>query len=166
MNQDSDLGFTKWEEPEIFDLPDATATQRFGELLGQTLHRGDVVILTGDLGAGKTTLTRGIGNGLNVRGPITSPTFVLARTHPSLTPQGPSLVHVDAYRIDSPEQIDDLDITTDGAIVVIEWGAGLAEHLGDSYLSISLIEPPAGGRQAVVRGVGPRWAGLRLGFQP
>lgn len=164
MSQDSGQGFTRSTDAEVFELPDASATMRFGELLGNILRQGDIVILTGDLGAGKTTLTRGIGQGMNVRGPITSPTFVLARIHPSLAPEGPALVHVDAYRLESPEQIDDLDITTDNAVVVVEWGEGLAEHLGASYLSISLDESPDGGRRVSVRGVGARWVGQRLGF--
>jgi tRNA threonylcarbamoyladenosine biosynthesis protein TsaE len=151
-------------DAEVFELADASATMRFGELLGNILRHGDIVILTGDLGAGKTTLTRGIGQGMNVRGPITSPTFVLARIHPSLAPDGPSLVHVDAYRIESPGQIDDLDLTTDDAVVVVEWGEGLAEHLGESHLSISLDESPDGGRRVIVRGVGSRWVDQRLGF--
>ncbi len=79
-------------------LPDVEATQGFGRRLGRVLRAGDLLVLTGDLGAGKTTLTQGIAEGLGVRGPITSPTFVIARVHPSLV-GGPALVHVDAYRL-------------------------------------------------------------------
>ena len=87
----------------------ADGMEAFGRALGGILRAGDLVVLTGPLGAGKTTLTRGIGEGLNVRGPVTSPTFVLARTHPSLSGGAP-LVHVDAYRLGSALELDDLDI--------------------------------------------------------
>ncbi|MDO9397672.1 MAG: tRNA (adenosine(37)-N6)-threonylcarbamoyltransferase complex ATPase subunit type 1 TsaE, partial [Herbiconiux sp.] len=83
------------------------------------LEAGDVVLLSGDLGAGKTTFTRGLGEGLGVRGPVTSPTFVLARTHPSLV-GGPALVHVDAYRLGSALELDDLDIDFAHSVVVVE----------------------------------------------
>jgi tRNA threonylcarbamoyladenosine biosynthesis protein TsaE len=149
---------------QVVHLADADATEIFGERLAAMVRPGDVIILTGELGAGKTTLTRGLGRGLNVRGPITSPTFVLSRIHPPLQPRGPALVHLDAYRIDSPEQIDDLDIDVDDAVIVVEWGHGLVEHLSDSYLEITLTEPHAGGRTATVRGFGSRWNGEHLGF--
>ena len=97
---------------------------------GQTLKAGDVVILSGPLGAGKTTFTQGLGAGLGVRGPITSPTFVISRVHPSLT-GGPSLMHVDAYRIDSLDEIDDLDLDSDldHAVLVAEWGHGKVDAI-------------------------------------
>ena len=90
------------------------------------LRPGDLVVLTGPLGAGKTTLTRGIGEGLGVRGPVQSPTFVIARTHPSLVGGAP-LVHVDAYRLGSAVELDDLDIDVDGSVVVVEWGRGMVD---------------------------------------
>ena len=97
---------------------------------GQTLKAGDVVILSGPLGAGKTTFTQGLAAGLGVRGPITSPTFVISRVHPSLT-GGPSLIHVDAYRIDSLDEIDDLDLDSDldHAVLVAEWGHGKVDAI-------------------------------------
>ena len=97
---------------------------------GRTLKAGDVVILSGPLGAGKTTFTQGLGAGLGVRGPITSPTFVISRVHPSLT-GGPSLIHVDAYRIDSLDEIDDLDLDSDldHAVLVAEWGHGKVDAI-------------------------------------
>src|SRR5688500_17491574 len=106
------------------DVPDTAAMEAFGQQLGAVLRAGDLVVLTGPLGAGKTTLTRGIGEGLGVRGPVQSPTFVLARTHPSLVGGSP-LLHVDAYRLDSAELLDDLDLDFAHAVVVVEWGAGL-----------------------------------------
>lgn len=112
-----------------------------GVRLGRALAAGDLVILTGPLGAGKTTLTRGIGEGLGVRGPVTSPTFVLARTHPSLG-SGAPLVHVDAYRLADATEADDLDIDFEGSVVVAEWGAGLIGDRG-SWIEI-VIERPTG----------------------
>jgi len=111
-----------------------------GRRLATVLRPGDLVLLTGRLGAGKTTFTRGIGEGLGVRGPVTSPTFVLARTHPS-TAGGPPLVHVDAYRLTSAVELDDLDIDFRRSVVVMEWGAGLVEGLADSWLDIRIERP-------------------------
>lgn len=112
-------------------------TQDWGRRLGALLRAGDLLLLTGGLGAGKTTLTQGIAEGLGVRGPITSPTFVIARVHPSLV-GGPELVHVDAYRLDGALELDDLDLDSDleSAVTVVEWGAGLAEELTDDRLEL------------------------------
>lgn len=135
--------------------------------LGKALRAGDVLVLTGPLGAGKTTLTRGIGEGLGVRGPVTSPTFVLARTHPSLV-DGPPLVHVDAYRLNSAVELDDLDIDFAHSVVVIEWGAGMLDGIVDSWLDV-VIERPEGAnagelgeeliepRTVTLTGNGERW---------
>lgn len=108
-----------------------------GVQMGRMLRPGDLVVLTGVLGAGKTTLTRGIGEGLGVRGPIQSPTFVLARTHPSLVGGAP-LVHVDAYRLGSAAELDDLDIDYDGSVVVVEWGRGMVSGLRDHWWDVEL----------------------------
>lgn len=137
-------------------LADAEDTQAFGRRLGAHLRAGDLLVLTGDLGAGKTTLTQGIGAGLGVRGPVTSPTFVIARVHPSLV-GGPALVHVDAYRLGSRVELDDLDLDADleASVTIVEWGTGLAERLSESRLEISLTGE--GQRLAVLHGVGPRW---------
>lgn len=136
--------------------------------IGRALRAGDVLVLTGPLGAGKTTLTRGIGEGLGVRGPVTSPTFVLARTHPSLV-EGPPLVHVDAYRLNSAVELDDLDIDFPHSVVVVEWGAGMIEDLVDSWLDV-VIDRPEGAtagelgdelvepRTVTLTGHGPRWS--------
>ncbi|HZR53246.1 MAG TPA: tRNA (adenosine(37)-N6)-threonylcarbamoyltransferase complex ATPase subunit type 1 TsaE [Streptosporangiaceae bacterium] len=126
-----------------------------GERLAGLLRAGDLVILSGPLGAGKTTLTQGIGAGLGVRGPVTSPTFVIARVHPG--PVVP-LVHADAYRLGSVIEVDDLDLDTANSVTVVEWGEGLAEGLADDRLEIS-ITPDPGSQQRTVRmqGHGERW---------
>lgn len=118
-------------------LRDRAETQAWGRRLGASLRAGDLLLLTGGLGAGKTTLTQGIAEGLGVRGPITSPTFVIARIHPSLV-GGPELVHVDAYRLDGVLELDDLDLDSDldEAVTVIEWGAGVAEELAEDRLEL------------------------------
>jgi len=149
-------------------LPTAEDTRELGRRLGRLLRAGDLVVLTGDLGAGKTTLTQGIGEGLGVRGAVTSPTFVIARVHPSLV-GGPALVHVDAYRLDSTLELDDLDLDTDlaAAVVVVEWGHGLVEQLADDRLELTLTADPATEARALrIAAVGPRWAdpGVRAGL--
>ena len=150
----------------VRELRDANDTDTFGAELALALTAGDLLILTGALGAGKTTLTRGIGRGFGVRGPVTSPTFVLARTHPSECGGAP-LVHVDAYRLSDARELDDLDIDFDAALVVVEWGAGLLDGVAESWLELDLdrlrgtpnaadvVDEP---RQLTVRGYGPRWA--------
>ena len=147
----------------VVALPDAEATRELGRALAGVLRAGDLLVLTGDLGAGKTTLTQGLGEGLGVRGPVTSPTFVISRVHPSLV-GGPALVHVDAYRLGSALELDDLDLDTDlaDAVVVVEWGAGLAESLSADRLEVVLESAPDGSRRARVSSVGPRWAGTDL----
>ena len=139
-------------------LGDSDATRAWGRHVAAHLRAGDLIVLTGDLGAGKTTFTRGLGEGLEVRGAVTSPTFVIARRHPG--PEGGiDLLHVDAYRLSGPSEIDDLDLDLDGAITVVEWGAGRVEHLADSRLEITLtpVGPGHDGREAIVTGHGPRW---------
>lgn len=118
-------------------LPDAAATEAFGAALGSMLRAGDTVLLTGELGAGKTTMTRGIGAALGVVGTVSSPTFVLAREH--RTAAGVPLVHVDAYRLGSVTELDDLDLDLAGSITVIEWGRGLAEPLLERWLDLELV---------------------------
>ncbi|KAB1643796.1 tRNA (adenosine(37)-N6)-threonylcarbamoyltransferase complex ATPase subunit type 1 TsaE [Pseudoclavibacter sp. CFCC 14310] len=109
-----------------------------GRRIGSIMQRGDLLVLNGPLGAGKTTLTRSLGEGLGVRGPVTSPTFVLARTHPSQVGGAP-LVHVDAYRLTSGIELDDLDLDLEGSATVIEWGRDWVGQLADSWVSIDLI---------------------------
>src|ERR1700722_7972041 len=119
----------------------STAAERraLGRSLATALRAGDLVILSGGLGAGKTTLTQGIGEGLGVRGPVTSPTFVIARVHPSAD-GGPDLVHADAYRLGSRAEVDDLDLDADleRSVTVVEWGEGLVEELADSHLEVRI----------------------------
>ena len=137
-----------------------------GRRLAALLRAGDLVILAGPLGAGKTTLVQGIGAGLGVRGPVTSPTFVIARVHPALTGSGPALVHADAYRLGSFSEVDDLDLDTDAgsAVTVVEWGTGLAEPLAEDRLEIT-IQPDQDGDVRTVRinGHGARWHGVLTG---
>lgn len=141
-------------------LADEAATIDLGARVASLLGPGDLVVLSGDLGAGKTTLTRGLGAALGVRGAVTSPTFVLSRVHPSLA-DGPDLVHVDAYRLSSGAEIDDLDLELERSVTVVEWGTGRVEHLSDSRLEIAL-EPSGVGRLAHVQAWGPRWDGIDL----
>ena len=128
-----------------WDLPDADATRALGRRLATVLRAGDLLVLTGDLGAGKTTLTQGIGEGLGVRGQVASPTFIIARSHRSLG-AGPDLVHVDAYRLGSLDEVDalDLDTSLEESVTVVEWGEGLVEGLTDDRLEV-LVKRPRGG---------------------
>ncbi len=146
------------------DTPEAMTA--LGARIAERLEAGDLVALNGALGAGKTTLTRGLGEALGVRGAVTSPTFVLARTHPR--EHGAPLVHVDAYRLSSALELDDLDIDFERAIVVVEWGEGLLDGVVESWLQVD-IERPIGGtasdegvepRMVAVSGHGPRWVDL------
>lgn len=147
-------------------IADPDAMAGLGERLATQLRAGDLVLLNGELGAGKTTLTRSIGAALGVRGAVTSPTFVLARTHPRDAGL-PPLVHVDAYRLGSAMELDDLDIDFENSIVVIEWGAGLTEGITDSWLTFDIVRPHGGDAEAdieprfvTVTGTGPRWNDL------
>lgn len=122
------------------EVATAEAMEELGLRIGEQLEAGDLLILTGPLGAGKTTFTRGLAEGLGVRGPVQSPTFVIARTHPSLVGRAP-LVHVDAYRLGTGAELDDLDLDLTRSVVVIEWGRGMAEDLADSWWDIELERP-------------------------
>lgn len=129
---------------ECVRVPTAAQMRDLGTRLAGLLRPGDLIVLSGQLGAGKTTLAQGIGAGLGVRGPVTSPTFVIARVHPSLR-GGPDLVHADAYRLGSRAEVDDLDLDTDIAtsVTVVEWGEGLVEDLAASFLEIAIAPVPA-----------------------
>src|SRR5215813_3558766 len=135
-----------------------------GRRLAAALLPGDLVVLSGDLGVGKTTLVQGIGAGLGVRGPVTSPTFVIARVHPSLG-EGPDLVHADAYRLGSSLEVDDLDLDADldHSVTVVEWGEGLVEDLAQNHLRITIDRPAPDDtddqvRTVTIAGYGRRWA--------
>ncbi|MCM3484245.1 tRNA (adenosine(37)-N6)-threonylcarbamoyltransferase complex ATPase subunit type 1 TsaE [Kocuria rosea] len=171
---------SEWTRTVTVDGPGRT--QALAERLGAQLRAGDLLVLTGELGAGKTTFTQGLGRGLGVRAGIISPTFVLVRRHPNVPdgprPGGPDLVHVDAYRLGSAAEVDDIDLedTADTAVTVVEWGAGKVEHLAGSRLEIVLeravgadpLVPGAAGdedpdeddepRRITLTGIGPRWA--------
>ena len=132
----------QWEQ--TFHVETAEQTHRLASSIGSALEAGDLLVLTGELGAGKTTFTQGLGEGLGVRAGIISPTFVLVRIHPNLPegprPGGPDLVHVDAYRLESASEIDDIDLenTMDSSVTVVEWGRERVEHLSDSRLEVEL----------------------------
>ena len=148
----------------------AEEARELGEKLASVLRAGDLVLLAGDLGAGKTTFAQGLGSGLKVRGDITSPTFVIARVHPSVV-DGPALVHVDAYRLGGVAELDDLDLDTalDEAVTVVEWGAGLAEGLAETRLVVTIHRARGDDatddhdpREFRFTPVGPRWIGTDL----
>lgn len=151
--------------PTAIEVPDAEAMQALGRRLAALLTGGDVLVLSGELGAGKTTLTQGIGGGLEVEGPIISPTFVLSRVHAA--PDGPGLVHVDAYRLGSAAELEDLDLDASLAdsVTVVEWGSGLAEGLSADRLEISIergSDPARDDRLVLLDPVGDRWADVDL----
>ncbi|MBC8093695.1 MAG: tRNA (adenosine(37)-N6)-threonylcarbamoyltransferase complex ATPase subunit type 1 TsaE [Pseudonocardia sp.] len=132
--------------PTVVELPEVGDTEALGERMAQGLRAGDLVVLSGPLGAGKTAFARGLARGLGVTGPVTSPTFVIAREHRPLPGgAGVPLVHVDAYRlgmtgVDVAAQLDDLDLDTDlaDAVVAVEWGEGVVERLADRHLLVRL----------------------------
>jgi tRNA threonylcarbamoyladenosine biosynthesis protein TsaE len=182
----------RWPADSLYRLAEGSAVsltvstademRELGRRLASAAAAGDLVILSGGLGAGKTTLTKGIGDGLGVRGPITSPTFVIARVHPPVGPAldgpGPSLVHADAYRLGGVLELDDLDLDTDlaSSVTVVEWGEGLAEGLSADRLEIAIETLPMGGvdpadpddlagdmpRTVRITPVGQRWEGIEL----
>jgi len=155
--------------PVTLDLSSAEATRGLGRALGGLLRAGDLLVLTGDLGAGKTTLTQGLGEALGVRGPVTSPTFVIARVHPSLR-GGPPLVHVDAYRLGGALELDDLDLdaSVEDSVTVVEWGHGVAQLLAPDHLELVLrttttsvdesLEADDAPRTATLTAAGSRWS--------
>ena len=157
--------------PPAVRVPTADDMQRLGERLAGLLRPGDLVIATGDLGAGKTTLTQGIGRGLGTVGRVISPTFVLSRIHPSTTGR-PRLVHVDAYRLSGPAELEDLDLdaTVADSVTVVEWGRGVAEGLAADRLEVEIWRSPHaagnGGtdseRVVTLRTVGSRWPAAQL----
>src|SRR5258708_2159775 len=147
-------------------VPTAARMRELGRRLAGLLRAGDLLVVTGPLGAGKTTLVQGIGQGLDVLGPVTSPTFVIARVHPAMG-AGPALVHADAYRLGSRAEVDDLDLDADldSSVTVVEWGEGLVEILapGRLEIKIAMAQPatapgaPDETRTVLLVGRGQRW---------
>lgn len=149
-------------------VPTTEAMHTLGEVLASELTGGDVIVASGELGAGKTTFTQGIGQGLHVSEPVISPTFVLVRRHDGVGGR-PGLIHVDAYRLGSLAELVDLDLdeTMDSSVTVVEWGAGIAEELASSYLGVQIdrtADPEDDTRIVYLTPVGPRWQGVDLGF--
>ena len=160
-----------WER--TLSVGTAEQTHALAAALAAGLQAGDLLVLTGELGAGKTTFTQGLGEGLGVRAGIISPTFVLVRIHPNRPdgprPGGPDLVHVDAYRLESASEIDDIDLenTMDSSVTVVEWGRGRVEHLSESRLEVELHRQLGGtppGAQADAQPAGSQPAGVVLDF--
>ncbi|MEZ5086500.1 MAG: tRNA (adenosine(37)-N6)-threonylcarbamoyltransferase complex ATPase subunit type 1 TsaE [Tessaracoccus sp.] len=148
--------------PVALDIPTADAMRDLGRRLASLLRAGDVVVANGDLGAGKTTLTQGIGEGLGIEGPVISPTFVISRVHPH-PGNGPALVHVDAYRLGGSSELNDIDLdaTLAEAVTLVEWGRGVAEWLAEDRLEIDIVrsdDPADETRTVYLTGLGSRWA--------
>ena len=137
-------------------LPASEDTQALGRELAGVLRPGDLVVLVGPLGAGKTALTQGIGAGLGVGEPVTSPTFVIARVHRG---GRVPLVHVDAYRLGGAADVEDLDLdaSTEESVTVVEWGQGLVEQLTDEHLVVALDRRDDDVRTALLVPHGPSW---------
>ena len=155
-----------------FTIDTPEQMEELGAQIARQLVAGDIVALTGELGAGKTTLTRGLGRALGVRGAVASPTFVLARTHPR--PDAAPLVHVDAYRLTDAAELEDLDIDFEGSIVVVEWAEGMLDGVADSWLAVQIDRPKGASgtsvvfddvaepREVTITGHGPRWSTFAL----
>lgn len=165
----------------VVETSDADGTRALGTRLAALLRAGDLVMLSGGLGAGKTTLVQGIGAAMDVRGRVSSPTFIIARVHPALG-DGPDLIHVDAYRLKSLEEVDALDLDSSMAesVTLVEWGEEKVEALSADRLEITVSRPHGGlagsqgdgvtdlaevddGRRTItVRALGQRWADADL----
>jgi tRNA threonylcarbamoyladenosine biosynthesis protein TsaE len=153
-------------ESSVVVVPTAASMHALGRRLATLLQPGDLVLAIGELGAGKTALTQGIGAGLDVVGAVISPTFVLSRVHQSRR-GGPTLVHVDAYRLADLAEVEDLDLDASLAdsVTVVEWGEGKAEQLSDARLDVVIersSDPDDDTRTVTLAGVGARWAGIDL----
>lgn len=141
-------------------IHDSDEMDELGKRFANVLDAGDLVILIGPLGAGKTTFTRGVGSSLGVEGNVSSPTFVIARTHKRTDRSEAPLVHVDAYRLGSPQELDDLDIPFEKSIVLVEWGKGLTEGISENWIEIEFERDHSGqseDRQVKIVGFGERW---------
>lgn len=143
---------------------DAEQMHALGMRIGKLLRAGDLVVLVGPLGAGKTTLTRGVGEALGAIGNVSSPTFVIARTHKREGGAAP-MVHVDAYRLGSADELDDLDIDFLGSITIVEWGRGMVDGISENLLEIEIERDHSGAsetREVRITGIGPRWQGVKI----
>ncbi len=139
---------------------DADEMHALGIRIGKKLQAGDLVVLVGPLGAGKTTLTRGVGEALGAIGNVSSPTFVIARTHKRESGEAP-MVHVDAYRLGSADELDDLDIDFPNSIVLVEWGKGMLDGISENLLEVAIERDHTGEsetREVTVTGIGERWS--------
>jgi len=145
-------------------VPDEDAMHEFGAQIARELRAGDLVILVGPLGAGKTTFTRGVGEALGAIGNVSSPTFVIARTH-KLNDRAEVFVHADAYRLGSVAELDDLDIDFANSIVLVEWGKGMLDGVAENWLEIEIERDHTGEsdvRQVRVNGFGERWKSVSI----
>ncbi|RMB58467.1 tRNA (adenosine(37)-N6)-threonylcarbamoyltransferase complex ATPase subunit type 1 TsaE [Tessaracoccus antarcticus] len=163
VREDADGFILGRDLPVILEVPTAEAMQALGGRLAGVLRAGDVLVVDGELGAGKTTLAKGLGAGLGIAGPVISPTFVISRVHRSLT-DGPHLVHVDAYRLGDAAELSDIDLdaSLEESVTYIEWGQGKAEWLAEDRLEVEIwrsTDPAADGRTVRLTGIGRRWAG-------
>ena len=141
---------------------DADEMHALGIRIGKKLQAGDLVVLVGPLGAGKTTLTRGVGEALGAIGNVSSPTFVIARTHKRESGEA-AMVHVDAYRLGSADELDDLDIDFPNSIVLVEWGKGMLDGISENLLEVEIARDNTGEsetREVTVTGMGERWSGV------
>ena len=146
-----------------FHIQDPEQMHQLGLAIAKVLKAGDLLLLNGPLGAGKTTLTRGIGEGLGASGTVQSPTFVLARTHRTVA--GPKLVHVDAYRLNSAVELDDLDIDFANSIVVVEWARDYIDGIAEHWLQVDINrESEDESRLVIISGIGNRWQGVEIAF--
>jgi tRNA threonylcarbamoyl adenosine modification protein YjeE len=144
-----------------FQIQDPEQMHQLGLAIAKVLKSGDLLLLNGPLGAGKTTLTRGIGEGLGASGTVQSPTFVLARTH--RTTVGPKLVHVDAYRLNSALELDDLDIDFANSIVVVEWARDYIDGIAEHWLLVDINRDSEDeSRLVTISGFGQRWEGVEI----
>jgi tRNA threonylcarbamoyladenosine biosynthesis protein TsaE len=152
----------------MVELPTVDDTRDFGRRLAAVLRAGDLVILDGPLGAGKTALAQGIGAGLGVRGDVTSPTFVVSRIHPPDPSRGGTLplVHVDAYRLGGIAEVDDLDLdaSLDDSVTIVEWGGGKVEQLSDAHLLVRLERRDDDVRTASLIPNGDAWSARLTDF--
>jgi tRNA threonylcarbamoyladenosine biosynthesis protein TsaE len=141
---------------------DAEEMHVLGIRIGKQLRAGDLVVLVGPLGAGKTTMTRGVGEALGAIGNVSSPTFVIARTHKRDNGEAP-MVHVDAYRLSSADELDDLDIDFANSIVLVEWGKGMLDGISENLLEVDIARDHTGDsetREVTITGSGERWNGV------